>query len=329
MKANIKTIMHIPQYAALACALLILMPASARAAGQPLRLKHTGTVSGFSGGLFRNTQGFWLDQRKESFYVLDTSPSVVNVFDRQGRALKYFSIDESLKGPVFLGAAYGVLYVKSGTGTVAMDGNFSKAASAAFFFVPPAQPDAATSTERYPLDFSLILPGGDGRVVGLDQKKKNIYSCDSNGDCRVFIRTVMKYGNDVMTGQIQTVYRDYWGRYFLVDREARQVWKFDTNGRFLSKALNPIDMTRDRLYQPELVAVDRFKRCFIYDAAIRKIKVYDDMGIFLAEIDAQDAANDVLLILPAAMEIDDFGRLYIWDKGDLTIKIYQINEAGF
>lgn len=311
-----------------ALALTCALPRAAPATGAPqtLTLRHVNTVASFSGaGTFRNIKGFWRDPKTDYFFVLDDSPPAVYIFDRNGRSLRYFTLDESLKSPEFVGAAGNGVYLKSEDRLLLYNEDFSEYKEAQFYFAPPARNDK--EPERIPLEFTTIFTNGEG-LFGYDPQKKIIYKCGADGLCAVFIRTVMKYGSEVLTGRVNAVFRDRWGRFFLVEKSAGQVWKFAAAGRFIGKAVKQIDLERDRLFQPELVALDRMKRCYIYDAAVRRLKVYDDLGLFVTEIDTQSAAGS-LFILPAAMDTDDLGHFYVIDRGDMTVKIFEVVESGF
>ena len=196
-----------------------------------------------------------------------------------------------------------------------------------FFFAPPPS-EGQEAPQKVPLDFSRIFLSENGKLYGFDPRKKILYECNEDLLCRVFIRTVMKYGASVLTGRMKSVFQDPWNRFYFVDEQARQVWKFSAAGEFIGPAAEPLNPARERLFNPEFVAVDRMKKCYIYDSGNRSIKVYNDLGLPVGEINAHPPEGP-LFVYPTAFEIDDYKKLYVLDRGDMTVKIFEVNDTGF
>lgn len=310
-------------------AITLALAASGAAHAQTLpemRLRMVSVVASFPGsGSFRNLRGMWYDRDDNTFYLLDEDPLTAFKFDRFVTPLKYYVMEEPrLSGAILAGAAGDQAYVNHREGSSLLTSDFSEVRKTEFFFKPPEQKDV--EPELIPLKFKFIFPGGDGKpLYGFDPEKKILYECAADGACRVFIRTMMKYGADVLTGNMRSVTRDKWGRFFFVDEQARQVWRFSAAGRFEGAAGRTIDAVRDRLYQPELIAVDRMRQCYIYDAGTRLIKIYDDLGLPVGEINVNPATGP-LFVFPSALEIDDLNRMYVLDTGDMTMKIFEITN---
>lgn len=301
---------------------LVAMLAAPARAGQQVALRRVSVVSAYAGaGSFKNLRNFWLDRTEGSVFILDDDPLTVYKFDRLGNSLKYYRIADLVDpDTAFAGAGPEGVYVRNGRGTFLIAPDFTASEPVSFFFAPVPAP--GQEPQRIPLSFSRIFPHKQG-VFGFDPEKEILYDCSADRLCRVLIRTVMKYGPSVLTGQMKFVTFDVWNRFLFVDAQARRVWKFSDRGDFLgsvSESLNPVD---NRMYNPELVAVDRMKRGYVYDAGIRRIKIYDDIGIPAGEIDATGSEGP-LFIYPSAMDIDDNNRLYIMDTGDMTLKVFDI-----
>ena len=301
--------------------LLLVLGVPARALPS-VALRRVSVVGAYAGsGPFTNLHSFWLDRTEGSFFILDDNPLTIYKFDHLGNSLKYYRIADMMsQDTAFSGAGPKGVYVHNARGTFVLSPDFTALEPASFYFAPAPAP--GQEQQKIPLDFSQIFPHAQG-VYGYDPEKQILYDCDADRLCHVLIRTVMKYGPNVLTGHMKSVTRDSWGRFFFVDSQARKVWKFSSNGDFLGSAsgsFNPLD---DRMYSPDLVAMDRMKRCFIYDAGVRRLKVYDDIGILRSEIDANGPEGPVF-IYPAAMDIDDNNRLFVLDAGDMTVKIFDI-----
>lgn len=285
-------------------------------------------ITSFAGSpRFKDLRGMWLDRKNNDFYVIDESPLTVYKFDRNGNPVNYQIISDlgvDLRGVYFAGASQDYLYLKHSDGLVRLSMNFQEIDYPEFFFAP-YQEDPEKEQELIPVDFRYVFPSKEENLIyGFDPKKKILYQCDDEGKCKVFIRTMMKYGIDVLTGNMKSVVRDQWNRFFFVDEQSLQVWKFAPDGRFQGSAARAIDPVNDKLYQPELVAFDRIKQCYIYDAGIMRIKMYNDIGMPIGDIEVNQMTGP-MFINPIALEIDDLNRMYVLDKGDMTVKIFEIS----
>lgn len=285
-------------------------------------------ITSFAGSTrFKDLRGLWLDRKTNEFYVIDESPLTVYKFDRNANPVNYQVLSDlgvDLKGVSFAGADRDYLYLKHSDGLVRLTMNFQDIDYPEYFFAP-YQDDPEKEQELIPVDFKYVFPAKDEKAIyGFDPKKKILYKCDEEGKCKVFIRTVMKYGIDILTGNMKSIVRDQWNRFFFVDEQSHQVWKFADDGRFMGAAAREIDPVVDKLYQPELVAFDRIQQCYIYDAGVLKIKMYNDIGMPIGDIDVNQMMGP-LFINPIAMEIDDLNRMYVLDKGDMTVKIFEIS----
>lgn len=285
-------------------------------------------ITSFAGSSrFKDLRGMWLDRKNNELYVIDESPLTIYRFDRNGNPVNYQAIGNlgvDLKGVYFAGADQDYLYLKHSEGLVRLSMDFTEIAYPEFFFAP-YQDDPDKDQELIPIDFRYVFPVKDENMIyGFDLKKKILYQCTEDGKCRVFIRTMMKYGIDVLTGNMKSIIRDQWNRFFFVDEQSNEVWKFAQDGRFQGSAARAIDPVEDKLYQPELVAFDRIKQCYIYDAGVMSIKMYNDIGMPIGEIEVNQMMGP-LFINPIALEIDDMNRMYVLDKGDMTVKIFEIS----
>ena len=308
--------------------LFVAAPFSAKAADIQLRLIKTVNSSA-GAGLFKNLKGFWFDKSEGSFFVLDENPLTVYKFDRSGNSLKYYRIDEMNLPDAIIAGTAGTegIYVHSSRGLFLLSPDFTTVSEMNFFFTPPPSGEE-DKPQKVPLNFVRVFLSSKGVLYGFDPEKKILYECDENFSCRVFIRTVMKYGASVLTGRMKSVYQDPWSRFYFVDEQAQRVWKFAAAGEFIGPAAEPLNPAQERLFSPEFVVVDRMKRCYIYDSGNRSIRVYNDLGLPAGEIDAHPPQGP-LFVFPAAFEIDDYNRLYVLDRGDMTVKIFEVNDTGF
>lgn len=306
----------------------IAAPLCAKAADTQLRLLKTVNSSA-GAGLFKNLKGFWLDKSEGAFFVLDENPLTVYKFDRSGNPLKFYRIEEMNPRDASFAGTAGTegIFINSSRGMFLISDDFSTIKELNFFFVPPPV-EYGREPQKIPLNFTRMFSSAGGKLYGFDPEKKILYECKEDLSCRVFIRTVMKYGASVLTGRMKFVYQAPWGRFYFVDEQARQVWKFSAAGEFIGPAAEPLNPAQERLFNPEFVAVDRMKRCYIYDSGNRRIKVYNDLGLPVGEIDAHPPEGP-LFVFPAAFEIDDYNRLYVVDRGDMTVKIFEVLDDGF
>lgn len=292
-----------------------------------LKARPDAVITSYAGSTrFKDLRGMWLDRKTNDFFVIEEQPLTVYKFDRYGSPVSYHALDDigsDRNGATFAGVGPdGSVYLRHSGGMTKLSPDFSEWEKVEFFFAPVPDPDE--EQELIPVSFKYVFPGRAGELYGFDRDKKIVYQCGADGRCKVFIRALMKYGADVLTGNMKNAIMDAWGRFFLVDEQSRQIWMFSAEGRFLGAAARSLDPVADKLYQPELIAFDRFKQRFIYDAGVMRIKMFNDVGLPSGELDVNQMTGP-MFINPLAMEIDDLNRMYVLDKGDMTIKIFEIS----